>query len=149
MIARGWDDTDWPMLTKFSLFEIMITDWMMPGVDGLQLLRTLRETEIGRYLYVMVLTAQNDKEKMVEAFNAGADDFLVKPLDRTELLARLKAGVAPPASLPHIAMSIGEPKHAPPRLVIDTLRDSLGKLDSYPATAGLPTAHASASAARR
>ncbi|HSI95975.1 MAG: diguanylate cyclase [Methylophilaceae bacterium] len=72
--------------------QIMITDWMMPGVDGLQLLRTLRETEIGRYLYVMVLTAQNDKEKMVEAFNAGADDFLVKPLDRTELLARLKAG---------------------------------------------------------
>lgn len=72
--------------------QIMITDWMMPGVDGQQLLRTLRETEIGRYLYVMVLTAQSGKEKMVDAFNAGADDFLVKPLDRTELLARLKAG---------------------------------------------------------
>lgn len=72
--------------------QIMITDWMMPGVDGQQLLRTLRETEIGRYLYVMVLTAQSGKEKLVDAFNAGADDFLVKPLDRTELLARLKAG---------------------------------------------------------
>lgn len=72
--------------------QIMIVDWMMPGVDGQQLLRTLRETEIGRYLYVMVLTAQSGKEEMVDAFNAGADDFLVKPLDRTELLARLKAG---------------------------------------------------------
>jgi two-component system cell cycle response regulator len=73
--------------------QIMITDWMMPGIDGLQLLRTLRETEIGRYLYVMVLTAQSDREKLVEAFNAGADDYLVKPMERMELLARLKAGV--------------------------------------------------------
>jgi len=73
--------------------QIMITDWMMPGIDGLQLLRTLRETEIGRYLYVMVLTAQSDREKLVEAFSAGADDYLVKPLDRMELLARLRAGV--------------------------------------------------------
>jgi N-succinyldiaminopimelate aminotransferase len=55
-----------------------------------------------------------------------------------ERLARLKAGVTPPASLPHIAMSIGEPKHAPPALVLDALRDALGRLDSYPATAGLP-----------
>jgi N-succinyldiaminopimelate aminotransferase len=55
-----------------------------------------------------------------------------------ERLARLKAGVTPPASLPHIAMSIGEPKHAPPAFVVEALRDNLGKLDSYPATAGLP-----------
>lgn len=55
-----------------------------------------------------------------------------------ERLARLKAGVTPPAALPHIAMSIGEPKHAPPALVLEALRGALGKLDSYPATAGLP-----------
>jgi N-succinyldiaminopimelate aminotransferase len=55
-----------------------------------------------------------------------------------ERLARLKAGVTPPATLPHIAMSIGEPKHAPPHFVIDALRRELGKLDSYPVTAGLP-----------
>jgi len=59
-----------------------------------------------------------------------------------ERLARLKAGVTPPAGLAHIAMSIGEPKHAPPAFVIDALRDSLGKLDSYPATAGLPETRA-------
>jgi N-succinyldiaminopimelate aminotransferase len=53
-----------------------------------------------------------------------------------ERLARLKAGVTPPQSLPHIAMSIGEPQHEPPAFVIDTLRDNLHRLGSYPATAG-------------
>jgi N-succinyldiaminopimelate aminotransferase len=63
-----------------------------------------------------------------------------------ERLARLKAGITPPASLPHIAMSIGEPKHAPPAFVIEALRRELGKLDSYPATAGLPETRAACAA---
>jgi len=54
-----------------------------------------------------------------------------------ERLARLKAGITPPAALSHIAMSIGEPKHAPPDFLIEVLRRELGKLDSYPVTAGL------------
>ena len=60
-----------------------------------------------------------------------------------ERLAKLKSGITPPASLAHIAMSIGEPKHAPPPFVIDALRRELGKLDSYPVTAGLPETRAS------
>jgi N-succinyldiaminopimelate aminotransferase len=60
-----------------------------------------------------------------------------------ERLARLKSGITPPASLPHIAMSIGEPKHAPPPFVIEALRRELAKLDSYPVTAGLPETRAS------
>jgi len=63
-----------------------------------------------------------------------------------ERLARLKAGVTPPEALPHIAMSIGEPKHAPPAFVIEALRQNLGKLDSYPATAGLPETRAACAA---
>jgi len=55
-----------------------------------------------------------------------------------ERLARLKAGVTPPAGLAHIAMSIGEPQHAPPPFVLEKLRASLDQLGSYPATAGLP-----------
>jgi len=55
-----------------------------------------------------------------------------------ERLARLKAGVTPPQGLVHIAMSIGEPQHAPPDFVVETLRRSLDRLGSYPATAGLP-----------
>lgn len=53
-----------------------------------------------------------------------------------ERLAALKAGVNPPAGLPHIALSIGEPKHPPPPFVLDTLRNSLAGLGAYPATAG-------------
>ena len=63
-----------------------------------------------------------------------------------ERLARLKAGITPPATLPHIAMSIGEPKHAPPHFVIEALRRELGKLDSYPVTAGLPEMRAACAA---
>ena len=63
-----------------------------------------------------------------------------------ERLARLKAGVTPPAALPHIAMSIGEPKHAPPEFVIEALRHNLSRLDSYPATAGLPETRAACAA---
>ena len=55
-----------------------------------------------------------------------------------ERLARLKAGITPPQALAHIAMSIGEPQHAPPPFVLETLRRSLDRLGSYPATAGLP-----------
>ncbi len=55
-----------------------------------------------------------------------------------ERLARLKAGVTPPVGLTHIAMSIGEPQHAPPEFVLESLRHNLDRLGSYPATAGLP-----------
>jgi N-succinyldiaminopimelate aminotransferase len=63
-----------------------------------------------------------------------------------ERLARLKAGQHPPAGLSHIAMSIGEPKHAPPAFVIEALRQNLGRLDSYPATLGLPEMRAACAA---
>ncbi len=54
-----------------------------------------------------------------------------------EKLARLKAGVEPPKDLPHVAMSIGEPQHEPPAFVLDTLKQNLHRLGSYPATVGL------------
>jgi N-succinyldiaminopimelate aminotransferase len=54
-----------------------------------------------------------------------------------EKLARLKAGVEPPKDLPHVAMSIGEPQHEPPAFVLDTLKQNLHRLGSYPATIGL------------
>lgn len=59
-------------------------------------------------------------------------------------LAALKAGVAPPEGLAHIAMSIGEPQHAPPAFVLDALRAHLGELGSYPSTIGLPALRAAA-----
>src|ERR1700732_5106781 len=55
-----------------------------------------------------------------------------------ERLARLKAGITPPAQLAPIAMSIGEPQHTPPAFLLEELRRHLDRLGSYPATAGLP-----------
>jgi N-succinyldiaminopimelate aminotransferase len=63
-----------------------------------------------------------------------------------ERLARLKAGVAAPAHLPHIAMSIGEPQHAPPAFVLEALRRHAERLGSYPSTAGLPELRAACAA---
>lgn len=69
--------------------QIVITDWEMPEMDGLELCRTIRSSELVGFIYTVILTAHADK--IVEAFDAGADDFLSKPPRRGELLARLKA----------------------------------------------------------
>jgi len=71
---------------------IVVTDWMMPEMDGIELCRRIRELEGIGFVYVILLTAHNDMERLVEAFKAGADDFLSKPFHEAELLVRLDAG---------------------------------------------------------
>lgn len=73
--------------------SIIITDWSMPEMDGLELCRVLRSLEGIRFVYIILLTAHSEEERIVEAFEAGADDFLRKPVASQELLARLKAGM--------------------------------------------------------
>lgn len=73
-------------------FSIVITDWMMPNIDGVELLRRIRETESGEYVYVIMLTAKSEMHDIVSAMGAGADDFLAKPVHRDELHVRLRAG---------------------------------------------------------
>jgi diguanylate cyclase (GGDEF)-like protein len=65
---------------------------MMPEMDGLELCRTLRHHEGVRFVYLIIVTAHSDVDHLVEAFAAGADDFLSKPVDKHELMARLRAG---------------------------------------------------------
>lgn len=72
--------------------QIMIVDWMMPGMNGIELIRALRETAVGRGIYILLLTAIEDDDALVEAFNSGADDFMTKPLRPKVLAARLRAG---------------------------------------------------------
>lgn len=73
--------------------RIVIADWEMPGVNGPQLCRVLRQREpdLG-FVYVIMLTVHTDKARLVHAFDAGVDDFLTKPFDGGELIARLRAG---------------------------------------------------------
>lgn len=72
--------------------QIVITDWMMPRMDGISFIRALRETPTGRAAYVLMLTTMEDEENLVVAFKAGADDYLVKPIRPRVLAARLRAG---------------------------------------------------------
>ncbi len=71
--------------------RLAILDWMMPGADGLAVCRAVRRRE-GPYVYVILLTARDRHEDMVAALAADVDDFLTKPLDASELQARLRSG---------------------------------------------------------
>lgn len=72
--------------------SLAVLDWMMPGLDGSEVCRRIREAIGGRLLYVLLLTAKGNKEDIVEGLTAGADDYVVKPFDRAELQARLNVG---------------------------------------------------------
>lgn len=72
--------------------DLMIIDWAMPEMNGLDLIRALRQTEVGRGIYILILTGMDQEDMLVEAFAAGADDFLTKPLKPKVLAARLRAG---------------------------------------------------------
>ena len=75
-----------------SHFPLVLTDWVMPEVDGLELIRRIRAREQSEYVYIVLLTARSAREDLVEAMEAGADDFLGKPCNPKELRVRLRAG---------------------------------------------------------
>jgi sigma-B regulation protein RsbU (phosphoserine phosphatase) len=72
--------------------SLAILDWMMPGLDGAQVCVKARELAGERLLYMILLTAKGRKEDIVEGLTAGADDYVIKPFDRSELKARINAG---------------------------------------------------------
>jgi len=72
-------------------FTLVVSDWMMPQLDGLELCRRIRAAERPYYPYVILLTALKGKNRFLEAMNAGADDFISKPFDVDELRATLHA----------------------------------------------------------
>jgi two-component system chemotaxis response regulator CheY len=78
----------WDLLSTSSV-EVMVTDWMMPGVDGPGLCRRVRQELRDQYVYVVAITALGNHEQVLEAMGAGADDYLVKPLDPVSMQARL------------------------------------------------------------
>ncbi len=73
--------------------RIVISDWMMPEMDGIELCQAIREHDFGHYLYFILLTGKTENQAVVEGINKGADDFLSKPVNFDELEARLKAGI--------------------------------------------------------
>ena len=86
-LAHSGSDA-WEKAQKES-FPVVISDWMMPGMEGPELCRRIRALPNRPYSFFIVLTAKGQKEDKLEAMHSGADDFLSKPLDREELRARL------------------------------------------------------------
>jgi len=85
-------DQAWSILQRQASPSLAILDWMMPGLDGLELCRRLRQQAREPYVYVILLTAKDRKEDILDGLRAGADDYLKKPVDGDELEARLRAG---------------------------------------------------------
>ncbi len=88
-----FDGTEaWKRLQEEDAPQIVILDWMMPGMDGLEVCRRIREMEKGkdRYTYVIMLTGRGDTEDIVTGIDTGADDYIVKPFNQEELRARLR-----------------------------------------------------------
>jgi putative two-component system response regulator len=72
--------------------QLVITDWEMPEMTGLELCRRIRYLSTLNYIYVILLTARHDASDSIEGMTAGADDFIVKPFQPSELVLRVKAG---------------------------------------------------------
>jgi two-component system, NtrC family, sensor kinase len=84
--AQAWD--------RFQQehFPLVLTDWMMPEMDGLELTKRIRASVSAGYTYIILLTAKSEKEDLVQAMEAGADDFLIKPCNVDELRVRVREG---------------------------------------------------------
>ena len=80
----------WEVFQSTPEVDVVISDWMMPVIDGLELCRRIRAEKKDGYTYFIFLTALGDKGHLLEAMQEGADDYLSKPLDAGELLARVK-----------------------------------------------------------
>jgi DNA-binding response OmpR family regulator len=72
--------------------ELAIIDWMMPEIDGLEVVRRIRIQESGLSPYIIMLTTRGDKHDVIAGLESGADDYLIKPFNIGELLARLSVG---------------------------------------------------------
>ena len=74
---------------KENFCPVVISDWLMPGLNGLELCGEIRKTADVGYTYIILLTAHGGKANYLEAMEAGVDDFITKPADKEQLLARL------------------------------------------------------------
>lgn len=96
VVAAEDGEQAWEMFNSGE-FDIVLTDWEMPKVSGVELIERLRAkpadgADPARFVYVLMLTGRSDKSDIVRGIEAGADDFVSKPFDREELRVRLLAG---------------------------------------------------------
>jgi sigma-B regulation protein RsbU (phosphoserine phosphatase) len=81
----------WHILQQGEV-SFLITDWMMPNMDGPELCNMIRASDFSRYIYIILLTSKDEKTDLIAGMAAGADDFLIKPFNADELQLRIRAG---------------------------------------------------------
>jgi diguanylate cyclase (GGDEF)-like protein len=91
VIAQNGNEA-WRILESDDAPRLAVLDWMMPGLDGVQICRRVRSANRDPYIYIVLLTARTDAEDLVEGMEAGADDYLTKPFNAQELRVRIRAG---------------------------------------------------------
>jgi phosphoserine phosphatase RsbU/P len=82
----------WAALQRNDAPRIAILDWMMPGMDGVEVCRRVRQEQSTTPTYIILLTAKSSKEDVVKGLDAGANDYIIKPFDLQELRARVRVG---------------------------------------------------------
>ena len=85
-------DEAWRVLSGDDAPELVVLDWMMPGMDGLEICKQVRESTNPASTYIMMLTVKGRREDMIEGLHAGADDYITKPFDIEEFRARVRVG---------------------------------------------------------
>jgi two-component system response regulator PhoP len=93
-------------LAESNAYDAILLDLMLPQLDGLQVLQRVRQ--VGQHTPVMVVTAKEDKESVVALLNAGADDYITKPFDMGEMVARTKALIRRGKGQPSAVLSIAD-----------------------------------------
>ncbi len=93
VVTMGGEDS-WAVLQAKDAPRLAILDWVMPGKDGIDICRKIRQRKGRPYTYIILVTARGQKEDIVEGLEAGADDYIIKPFDPYEFRARLRAGVS-------------------------------------------------------
>jgi diguanylate cyclase (GGDEF)-like protein len=115
----------WEMLATQKI-DVLLTDWMMPGLEGPELCRRIRaELDDDRYIYIVVITVLGDQEKVLIGMDAGADDYLIKPVDPFALRTRLVAAERVTALHGRVVDSQTQLKRANRELLSLSLTDTL------------------------
>jgi sigma-B regulation protein RsbU (phosphoserine phosphatase) len=98
----------WDLIQADPAPSLVVVDWEMPGLDGPELCRRIRNTPRRAHLYVLLLTARSSRADVVAGLDAGADDYVVKPVDPGELRARLQVGARVVALQERLAEKVSE-----------------------------------------
>jgi len=92
VVVTGDGNEAWQALQAKDAPQLAILDWMMPGLDGVEVCRRVRHERKDFYTYIILLTAQHEDKDLVTGMDAGADDYITKPFKANELRVRLRAG---------------------------------------------------------